>query len=656
MLRSIFIIGFAVVVTCATAQISSTFTSNAEGWTTPNDADGTIGYSAAGGNPGGHVFGTPFFAVFGTGTVYFPFYFVAPGTYTGNRSVYYSGTLRYDVQQSVTGTPNQYAEVILRSGGSALYYYPSTPFQPPAAPSWTTFSVPLHNASGFWKTADASIGPAATEVQLLAVLTNLSAIEIRGLYRDANTTNRLDNVIMTPPILITTQPVSVSVCAGISAQLTTAATGNPAINFQWQFLSAANVWTNVTNGAGFSGATTATLSVNTSSGVGSGTYRCRVSGTNADDVVTNTATITVNSLPNAPSTTGASRCGSGSVTLSATGAAAGQYRWYTLPSGGSPIGGQTNSTYNTPSLSTTTTYHVAINNGTCESTRTPVIATVLAPPAAPLTTDAESCVPASVILKASGATDGQYRWYDVSAGGTALPGEISSTYITPVLAATTTFYAAINNGTCESTRTPAIASIADPGCNNNPPSIEAATSAVYVEGTVTIDLDPLLSDPDDNLDISTLRLLAPVSEQGASATINASNQLVLSYGGILFAGTDYISIEVCDLLGACTQQLLEIEVGGDIVIFNGFSPNGDDHNPFFFIQYIDLFPDTRQNKVSIFNRWGDSVFETENYDNVNQVFTGLNKNGNELPAGTYFYKIEFSSGRKTQTGYLSLKR
>src|SRR6478609_10985888 len=84
------------------AQITSTFNSNAEGWTTPNDADGTIAYSATGGNPTGHVIGTPFFANFGAGTVYFPFYFVAPGAYTGNRSSYYNGTLRYDIQQSTT--------------------------------------------------------------------------------------------------------------------------------------------------------------------------------------------------------------------------------------------------------------------------------------------------------------------------------------------------------------------------------------------------------------------------------------------------------------------------------------------------------------------------------------------------------------------------
>jgi hypothetical protein len=49
-------------------------------------------------------------------------------------------------------------------------------------------------------------------------------------------------------------------------------------------------------------------------------------------------------------------------------------------------------------------------------------------------------------------------------------------------------------------------------------------------------------------------------------------------------------------------------------------------------------------------------WEVSDYDNDNNVFTGLNTNGKELPSGTYFYKIEFSGGRESETGYLSLKR
>jgi hypothetical protein len=45
----------------------------------------------------------------------------------------------------------------------------------------------------------------------------------------------------------------------------------------------------------------------------------------------------------------------------------------------------------------------------------------------------------------------------------------------------------------------------------------------------------------------------------------------------------------------------------------------------------------------------------ENYDNTIRVFKGLTNNGQELPSGTYFYKIEFK-GHGAKTGYLTLKK
>lgn len=76
------------------------------------------------------------------------------------------------------------------------------------------------------------------------------------------------------------------------------------------------------------------------------------------------------------------RCGVGSVTLQASTISSGitEFRWYTTPTGGTPLtsvnsGGST--TFNTPSISTTTTYYVATFNGTCETqVRRAVVATV----------------------------------------------------------------------------------------------------------------------------------------------------------------------------------------------------------------------------------------------------------------------------------------
>lgn len=192
---------------------------------------------------------------------------------------------------------------------------------------------------------------------------------------------------------------------------------------------------------------------------------------------------------------------------------------------------------------------------------------------------------------------------------------------------------------------------------NQPPVIAATTSAAPIEGIVTIDLLPLISDPDDNLDLSTLNLLSSTSEQGAAASVNtATSQLTLDYGTVFFAGTDQVELSVCDFSGECAQQALTIEVGGDIIVYNAISPDGNGLNETFLLQYIDILPDAMNNRVSIFNRWGDLVFEVTDYNNTDRVFKGISKGGKDLPSGTYYYKIEFSGGRKTKTGYLSLKR
>jgi gliding motility-associated-like protein len=634
-----------------TAQITSTFNSNAEGWTAPN-ANGGATYLATGGNPAGRIAGSPFVFVLGATTIYVPFYFVAPGTYRGNRSAYYNGTLQYDIQLSSTaGTANQYAEVSIgNSSLDTLYYFPTVSNTPSTA--WTTYSVTFNNALGFWKTSNSPTGATASEALMLGVLTNLTGLEIRGLYRDANINTRLDNVSLSQPILITTQPNSPTTCAGPTVSLTTAATNNPAITYQWQRETSPTVWGNVTNGGGYGGATTVTLSINTTGNFGAGNYRCKISGTAVADVFTNTAVVTINSLPIAPTATGAAICGSGTLILNAAGGTAGQYRWYTLPTGGTAIAGQTNSAYTTPVITGTTTYYVSINNGTCESTRTSVIATINTPPAAPTATGNSACGPISISLNAAGGAAGQYRWYTLPTGGTAIAGETNSIYQTPVISATTIYYVSINNGTCESTRTAATATILTTGCNTIPPTINPVPLTTIVAGKITLDLVPLIVAP-GVLDVNSITIVTPPSS-GASASVG-NGILTIDYAGKVFTGIESITIRACDVGGLCSAQTFTIEVAGDIIVYNAISPNNDKKNEILFIQYIDVIPGKEKNTVSIYNRWGSKVFEKKNYNNTTAVFKGLSDSGDELPSGTYFYKIAFDNGSKPKMGYLVLK-
>ncbi len=198
---------------------------------------------------------------------------------------------------------------------------------------------------------------------------------------------------------------------------------------------------------------------------------------------------------------------------------------------------------------------------------------------------------------------------------------------------------------------------------NVPPVIAPPASVQIENGAVaTIPLTSLLSDPNNNLDISSLTVITPPAS-GAIASFNTNNDLIVDYTGITFSGVDNLTIEVCDLAGECTTSVISITVDSpappvtpEIVVYTGMSPNGDKFNPFFRIANIETVEP--QNKISIYNRWGDKVFEVNNYDNTNPAkrFNGDSDKGKALPSGVYFYKIEFTSGSPELTGYLTLKR
>ncbi len=82
----------------------------------------------------------------------------------------------------------------------------------------------------------------------------------------------------------------------------------------------------------------------------------------------------------------------------------------------------------------------------------------------------------------------------------------------------------------------------------------------------------------------------------------------------------------------------------------GISPNGDDKNDFFNLEYLSR----RQgiDKLEIFNRWGKLVYDKDDY--VNE-FVGKTNDGKELPAASYYYVIKLLDGEKL-TGWLYIVR
>ena len=96
----------------------------------------------------------------------------------------------------------------------------------------------------------------------------------------------------------------------------------------------------------------------------------------------------------------------------------------------------------------------------------------------------------------------------------------------------------------------------------------------------------------------------------------------------------------------------------DIVVYNGVSDNTDNKNDFFLIDCIEFFPN---NRVEIFDRVGQKIYEIDGYDNIEKRFEGVANTGGilgsaRLPEGTYYYIIDKGDGSRPLQGYLELVR
>ncbi|MEZ4961793.1 MAG: gliding motility-associated C-terminal domain-containing protein [Saprospiraceae bacterium] len=123
-----------------------------------------------------------------------------------------------------------------------------------------------------------------------------------------------------------------------------------------------------------------------------------------------------------------------------------------------------------------------------------------------------------------------------------------------------------------------------------------------------------------------------------------------------FCGLDTFQYVLCSQVGCDTATVVVdiscAETMDTIIIYNGFSPNGDGTNEYFKIENIDKFPD---NHVRVYNRWGLLVFEQKGYKNT---WGGFYK-GTSLPDGTYFYLIDIDFGdrdKQTYSGFVIINR
>ncbi len=105
----------------------------------------------------------------------------------------------------------------------------------------------------------------------------------------------------------------------------------------------------------------------------------------------------------------------------------------------------------------------------------------------------------------------------------------------------------------------------------------------------------------------------------------------------------------------CTSELQRFNLDYDAGCYEArtvISPNNDGLNDNFYVNCLE----TTTVRVIIFNRWGQEVYDNDDYDNS---FIGVGRRDEILPQGGYFYVLEYEDANgviQTSRGSLSIVR
>ncbi len=214
---------------------------------------------------------------------------------------------------------------------------------------------------------------------------------------------------------------------------------------------------------------------------------------------------------------------------------------------------------------------------------------------------------------------------------------------------------------------------------NRPIALDDAIKVVPNTPNVPIYVASNDYDPDDLVDVSkfssmdstTIRIITPPT----SGTATVRDGVIYYTSTTSKEVQDSIVYVICDRttpnagLGVtplCDTAVVRIEVAKPFIP-DGFTPNGDGQHDYFVIEN----PNNDQISLKIFNRWGNLVYESNDFkssyrgvkDNFPTETSDWNgranrgaKVGDELPDGTYFYVIKFKNSGFNVSRYMTIVR
>lgn len=262
--------------------------------------------------------------------------------------------------------------------------------------------------------------------------------------------------------------------------------------------------------------------------------------------------------------------------------------------------------------------------------------------------------------------------FSPSNGNCATQGSINVTISSSV----TITFPTIADSYCQNALAPALPSTSKEGIVGtwNPSSINTATvgSSLFTFtptagqcGTstqITIVINPLptlIMGPDVTIDSGSSTMLNVsvtgniISYQWIPAT--GLNNATIEDPVASPSSTTVYTLDITDDNKCKASDSIKIAVSGNgggggssnILVPNAFSPNGDGINDTWVITNLSAYPGAT---VDVFNRYGQLVFHSENY---NKAWDGT-FNGNPLPMATYYYIIDPKNNERKLAGSVTL--
>jgi gliding motility-associated-like protein len=272
---------------------------------------------------------------------------------------------------------------------------------------------------------------------------------------------------------ITAPAVTVFCTSGSPAAISgsTPTGGDSTYTYQWQLSTDSVTFANI-SGATAINYTPSTINVTS--------YFRRIvsSGTCSTPILSNVITIQITSPPAAPVVAQVTVCPNTTATLSVSSPVNSlKYNWYDSPTKTNLL--FTGTSYTTDTIRAATTFYVDAESSACSSLSLTAVTVTINPvpnPPAVANSQLTTCSGTTVTLSISAPQEGDmYNWYSSATGGASL--FTGTSFTTPVLTATVTYYAEATNSTgCASTRTPVVVTI-------NPAPAATTTGASICPGS-----------------------------------------------------------------------------------------------------------------------------------------------------------------------------